>query len=275
VKKGISACKNPQTKRVYTEAFEPIQLSDSDSDFGKNKEEEREHLQARTGGRTRHRSKAKEEALLEVMTKAFQHDSRPDTKAVDEISTFSDHVGQQLRALGDPQKCAIMQNAIENAIFSCKMKFLEKGTPKPDCVSQDKVIQQVQTGKGKVGGKLSSKGNVATNNMVDIDLTNSGQKPTEVQETYIDEGLDNDGQEVKGKNIEGDNINVLDMTTKCTPGKNTGRRKHSSQGSQLKNKTVSTPRVTRKSCRQKSSSQTDEINCSSPGSHGDQASEDT
>jgi hypothetical protein len=83
----------------------------------------------------------KQSDLVEVMTKAFEKDlhdeNTPEIKRLDDIAIFTEHIGRQLRAVKDKQKCLILQNCIQSALFKCQMSFWQQTTPANPVIVDD------------------------------------------------------------------------------------------------------------------------------------------
>jgi hypothetical protein len=114
-------------RRSFSDAFDPIQVSDTDSQ-GSVHEVASTSASAPKPPRERTTTKSfKEMAFMDAMTKALSKDSgendKPNVTKLDDISIFTEHVGRQLRALPDRKKVIIMQNAINSAIFDTQMSF--------------------------------------------------------------------------------------------------------------------------------------------------------
>lgn len=122
-------------KRVYHEAFTPIELSGSESDVDPREPgqvgRQTQQMSSLTFPRKRNISPRSDKTLMKVMTKAFQKDIedevKSDLKELDDVSIFTEHIGRQLRSLKNKEHFLIMQNSIQSAMFKCQMAFCKQG----------------------------------------------------------------------------------------------------------------------------------------------------
>lgn len=130
VHRGPSPSPSSATRRTFKDAFKPIEVTDSESEGELPKPSQHagvKVVKSSSAVKRKQTLRSKEETLVDVISQAFERDmSQPPQlppQQVDDIAVFTEHIARQLRAVKDPQKCAIMQNSIENALFKCRMEF--------------------------------------------------------------------------------------------------------------------------------------------------------
>jgi hypothetical protein len=265
----------------------PIKLLDSDSDHdeGKDKKSADEMPKPSVSSlrRKRNLSKNKENTLVDVITKAFAQDAgdeqKSDVKQMRDIDIFTEHIGRELRSLQDRKKCAIMQNAIENAIFSCKMQFWQPKDDSPTFhVLPSSQSSHLPAVNPSVKRKLDveGKGLPHTDEIFCLDIPKKHAEVPPLGESDVPKGQVVQAV-VHGQPSSCQTPNIDTGSDHVIPKASSNQVKKGQKGAALMSKKKQEslpPRTTRMTLRYKSMATSDEVTVSSPGSSSEPANPD-
>jgi hypothetical protein len=263
-----------EKKRPYDDAFQPIEVSDSETDVeslqGKTRDNDKPQVSSIIGPRRRNVAKKNEKTLVEVMTKAFAQDIKDETKGelhdIDDVSIFTEHIGRQLRAVKNRKQYVIMQNSIQNAIFKCQLDFCQEPDVSPHVEVTKKDIPMSTYVRHKGTGQKEQVANIETSkDQSSKRQTGDKHMSDSLYETGSDDVIESsqkgphlDPEGTVPKYVASDKQSSSKSSNQPCADKSGGTSKKTNKKSLIK-------RTTRMTLRQKVGSQLDDLNnCKEP-----------